>query len=337
MKNAKQVMLMATIIALLLGCQGKQGDPGPTGATGPAGTDLTSTSVNGSFSGTITGTRKDGMALNENFSFTYAPNTEGFSATVGGIQSLNLYRYGTLFGAGSYLNFNLLVSNKGATNQTITLDPTINRNAFSFTKTLTSNQALVVKMDQGLILKDYYVLHPVDPANTVYPFSFTYYFGDNSYAYVYNSYLNINGNTAYGFPTKNGEVVYYYPNYVNGTYGSFAQIVSADGTVSKTSATYGSLKLDYYSSTDYSGYIFRDANGNNLSKTAAVPADTYTITNFTYDKTSGNLSFDFTLNYGGYPKPNSTGNPLTVTGKFTGKVFDSIVNSIGNANNVSDQ
>lgn len=321
-------MAMTTIAAILCGCEGKQGDPGPAGTagatgaagavgpTGATGPDPLARFANGSFSGTITGTRKDGTTpISETFSYTYGPNVEGFYTPVGGAQQLFLNRNLDIFGYNS-MEIYLEIKNKGLANQTVSL-----RNAtLAFSKAITGSQVFVLYTNR-LLLQDYSIVYPVDPANTAYRFNFTYYFGDDSRAYLNYEYKNIDGRTAYGFATKDGETVYY-----DIYSGGFVQIVSADGSVSNASATYGSLYFSYDFNYNYMFY----KNQTNLSKTATAPSDTYTISNYTYDKNTGNLSFDFTLNYGGYPKPNTTTNPLKVTGKFTGKVYDIVVNSIGN-------
>jgi hypothetical protein len=320
MKNFEKVTFAILVIVSLLSCQGKKGDTGPTGAAGAIGAtgpDAQAPFINGSFSGTVTGTRKDGTAINESFSFPYAVSIEGFSTPVAGIQALTLRRQQSaiIYDQGS-VQLYLAIQNKGLANQTVSLVSANYSNQFYFSKQLANNQMLIVDASQGLILSSYTFTYPIDPANTSYNFDFTYYFYSGGVYLNYQS-ENVNGVYLTYFLTKNNDKVYFYQ-------GNFVKIVDASGNVSFTSSTYGSLVL---TQDNKYNYIFKK-DGVDLSKTVTVPADTYSISNWNYDKTTGNLSFNIILNYGGYPKPNSTGHPLTVTAAFTGKIYDQIVNGI---------
>src|SRR5579872_5955009 len=113
MKNIiSSVAILAS--ALLFNCQGKTGDPGPIGATGAAGAngaagtagatgatgpDALAPFVNGAFSGTITGTRADGVTpINETFSYTYDPGYYSLNGSAGQVQTITLFREQSLLG-----------------------------------------------------------------------------------------------------------------------------------------------------------------------------------------------------------------------------------------------
>jgi hypothetical protein len=308
-------IILLTII--LTNCQ--KGDPGPTGAagaTGVAGPDSYASYINGSFSGTVIGTKKDGTTLNETFNYTYSKGPEGYTT----VAPYNLYlSRSDAYSGSNFMRLVLLALNKGQANQTIAIQKNLYYdNYFHYSKE-SGNELFV--LDAPMIFLPYDVVIPVDPSNTNYPFTFTfYYYGSGDYNFNSN-FISENNNQYIGMYTKSGEVVYY--NYPNP--GTFYKIVDAAGNVSTSSSTYGGLVLN---STSDGHYYFKDQAGNDLSKKVTMPADTYSITNYTYDATKSNLSFNFIINLSGYPFPNTTTNPLKITGTFTGKVYDKISNGI---------
>src|SRR5690242_6806216 len=118
----KILFSLSLAVMLISGCT-KKGDPGPigpagadgaagsagaTGATGATGPDAYAQFINGSLSGTITGTKADGTPLNETFNYTYAGPPEGYSST----NLLTLRRSLTYLGTDNML-LTLVALNKG--------------------------------------------------------------------------------------------------------------------------------------------------------------------------------------------------------------------------------
>ncbi len=182
---------------------------------------------------------------------------------------------------------------------------------FSYSKTLSGDQEF--KLYATPILTRTTVVFPIDPANTNYQFDFTFSF-DHSMANV-----NVTTGNFLSFKTKLGEEVFF--SGFNG--GTFVKIVNAQGVASATSAVYGDLVLNQGVTSTY-GYLYFTLNGTDLSKTVVLPADTYALTGYSYDTSNGNMAFNYTIHMGGYPKNNSTKNPLTLTGSFAGKVSQTV-------------
>jgi hypothetical protein len=116
MKKLRLTIYLFTVCALLAACSGDDGDPGPQGQSGAQGakgekgdrgakgdngdqgedgTDTTGEYFKqGSFEGTITGTRRDGTVINETFNYEYRlGDLESFTNT------LYLERYSSAAGA----------------------------------------------------------------------------------------------------------------------------------------------------------------------------------------------------------------------------------------------
>jgi hypothetical protein len=318
--NGKLSLVLMAFILLLFGCQkgdvGPAGPAGATGATGAAGADANQKNINGAFAGTITGKKKDGSALKETFNYTYAYQAEGYTQS----STLDLYRYDEKNNIG-YMTMSLIVKNKGLSNQSVILNKDNDYNTFRFAKE-TSTTSLY-EINGELILSDFNVVIPIDTLKkSTYPLDFTFsypmYSDGTSYAKVNFTSLYENNQNYFGFPTVDGATVYF--GNPNNTTGSFYKIVDAAGNVSSTSSIYGGLSLDYNINNDFIFY----GGGKDISLTVPMKADTYSITNYKYDTSTATLSFNYTMRMGGYPFPNSTRHPLTITGTFTGKVYDSI-------------
>jgi len=324
-------LTLILFISILIGCQ--KGDPGPagptgaagatgaTGATGPVGPDANQKYINGAFTGTVTGTKKDGSPLKESFNYQYATGVEGY--TKSSPSTLYLYRtenYGNNLGS---LSMSLTALNKGLSNQNIVFTKDAYTTSLSFVKETSSTS--LYEVNGRLLLLDFDVVIPIDTLKkSTYPLNFDFYYGIQPGSSPYwglnmASSLNENGKYYYGFSTTDGLVVFFSEPYYG---GAFYKIVDAAGNASFTSATYGGLTLKNNANNNLVFY-----NGTqDLSLTAHMKADTYSITNYKYDTSTAMLSFNFTMRMGGYPFPNTTRHPLTVTGTFTGKVYDSITN-----------
>lgn len=102
-----------------------------------------------------------------------------------------------------------------------------------------------------------------------------------------------------------------------------------DGTGNKTLEV---MEFNFYFSKELSAtkYFQFDAHHNNSERSADIPS-TFELTNYVYDESTGKLSFDFKYDSDG--NYNSTGNPVTITGKFNSgdsKFYQEIVNRKGN-------
>lgn len=323
-------LIVILFIAILIGCQ--KGDPGPTGPagadgatgatgpTGPAGADPSQAYINGAFAGTVTGTKKDGTALNEAFNYTYSYGLEAFEPS--STSTLNLHRTNKYGDNSSELSLALLITNKGLANQSTALISDSDLNYFSFLKETSPGN--LYTLDGHLLLNDFTVVFPIDTLKkSTYPLDFTFNYhvspGSPASCDVSFHYLTENSAPYYGFSTTNGSIAYFnHPT--NG--GAFYKIVDAAGNSSNTSATYDGLTLSQ--DANYNLVFFKGTQ--DLSFTMLKKADTYSITNYKYDVSAATLSFNFTMKMGGYPFPNATRHPLTITGTFTGKVYNSITN-----------
>lgn len=140
MKNTAIKMLAATFVLALIilsGCKKAEAGPkGDTGAQGPQGPVLNMTS-GGYVTGTITGTRKDGVAFNEPFSYTYYFPGMGGSGTLDSLGSsnynFNVQRQVADIFSSSYCNFDITTTSKTASIGTLDIN-------FSFEKALSSSK-----------------------------------------------------------------------------------------------------------------------------------------------------------------------------------------------------
>ena len=217
----------------------------------------------------------------------------------------------------------LTAINKGLGNQSVILTKDAYFNSFSFAKETSSTS--LYEVNGRLLLLDFDVVIPIDTLKkSIYPLNFDFYYGIQPGSSPYwglngASSLSENGHYYYGYSTTDGSVVFFSEPYSG---GAFYKIVDAAGNASFTSTTYGGLTLK----NNANGKLVFYNGTQDLSLTVHMKADTYSITNYKYDTSTATLSFNFTMRMGGYPFPNTTGHPLTVTGTFSGKVYDSITN-----------
>jgi hypothetical protein len=304
-------LTLIVFILFLMGCQ--KGDPGPAGATGP---DANEKYINGAFTGTITGTKKDGSPLKESFNYQYASNgVEGY--TKSSPSTMYLYRAESYGDNLRYLSMSLTALNKGLSNQSIVLTHDNYYNtSFSFAKETSSTN--IYEVNGRLLLADFDVVIPIDTLKkSTYPLNFDFYYGIAPGSSPYwglnlGSSFNENGQSYYGFSTTDGSVVFFNQPYSG---GSFYKIVDAAGNASFTSTTYGGLTLR----NNAKGNLVFYSGTQDLSLTVPMKADTYSITNYKYDTSTAMLSFNFTMRMGGYPFPNTTRHPLTITGTLQAK------------------
>jgi hypothetical protein len=175
-------LLLAVIASLaLVSCEGDQGptgpqgpagakgDAGPTGATGAQGDPALKKT--GSISGTIKGTRQDGVAFNESFNYEYAEEPiEGFD---GQNTSFWLERYSEPNYNSAYAEIRLRVQDKGLQTENIYADYLY----FYFYKELSVNKAFTFSLGSNKIQISNY---KYDASTGKLTFDFTYVGTDNS-------------------------------------------------------------------------------------------------------------------------------------------------------------
>jgi len=285
MKGKLSLVLLAFIL-FLFGCQ--KGDVGPSG---PAGPDANQKYINGAFAGTVTGIKRDGSPLKENFNYQYANGVEGY--TKSSPPTLYLYRAENYGNNLSILSMSLKALDKGSSNQNILLSAD-NSTYFSFSKETSSTS--LYSVSSRFIPMGFNVVIPIDTLKkSTYPldFSFNYFVNGGSAFWGVNNYSSLieNGQYHYGFSTVDGATVYF--SEPNST-GSFYKIVDAAGNTSNTSSIYGGLTLKFDANNNFIFY----SGATNLSLTVPMKADTYSITNYKYDTSTATLSFNYTMRLG---------------------------------------
>lgn len=139
MKTAFKVLAASLVVGsfIFIGCKKAEAGPkGDTGAQGPAG-PVINMSSGGFITGTISGTRKDGVTFSEPFNYTYYFPGLGASGTLdslgGGFYSWDFQRQEADLFSNNYANFYITTSSKTATTGTLSLN-------FRFEKTLSSSK-----------------------------------------------------------------------------------------------------------------------------------------------------------------------------------------------------
>lgn len=325
MKYTRLFFYSLLTASLLVSCKGEDGEPGPQGDAGLQGNSGTILSKSGSIQGTITGTRRDGVALNESFTYEFTYQAlEGISFNSNeetydlGIQRTTETETGYI-----YLGFD--VEEKGTPNERLIGD----NFEFSFIKELSETSLLSVYTEEYNFGDDQSYLTALSRSeNETYLFQ-TY--GDDRIDYNFSYYDNELESYFYGFSTIDGSVVYYennnyrYDETNDFYYGEFYRIVDADGNESFTSALYSQL---IYSQNEDGDAIFRNSStGEDLSETIEI-LNSFEVSNYTYDSATGKMTFDFAVVIDAEADDNSTGNDLTISGTFNsgdGKVYADVV------------
>jgi hypothetical protein len=139
MKTAFKILAATLTLSsfIFIGCKkGETGPKGDQGAAGPAGPVINMTS-GGFITGTITGTRKDGVPFSEPFNYTYYFPGMGGSGTLdsSGTNSYNfsLQRQEADIFSNNYCSINVNTTSKTASTGTLNLNMT-------FEKTLSSTK-----------------------------------------------------------------------------------------------------------------------------------------------------------------------------------------------------
>jgi hypothetical protein len=182
-KNTTLLLAVSASLALF-SCEGDQGPVGPqgaagaTGATGPTGaTGATGAAgeaamdKTGSFTGTLTGTRQDGTAFSETFTYEYSEEPyEGFYDEN---DYAWVYRYSKPNYDAPYAEIRLHVTDKGLETETITADYIY----FQFYKEIDSQKMFRFSLNSGNVETSNF---SYDAATGKLSFDFTYHGTDNS-------------------------------------------------------------------------------------------------------------------------------------------------------------
>jgi hypothetical protein len=262
------------------------------------------TSSASSFSGTVSSSF-NGVIAEETFSFDKSTGVEAFDANM-----VRLYRSGP---NGSNFRLSLIIDEATGT---ISIHP---RDSSHFV--LFSTQVDNRKFATRIYARPIRYFFPVGRQHTQYPFKFEFVehnaLADYSLAKIIEDY---------GYPTQANETVYFSggwpsPWWEHNNYGYFTRIVYADGSSSRSSSTYGGLRLNVGNVPFGNALIIRAPDGRDLSSFDTVEPDKFTFEDYSYDEQTGLMRFKFNITTQGYPRPNSTGSPINIAGDFAGKVL----------------
>jgi len=340
----KSIIYLIIALAVFFSCQGPEGEVGPKGdkgdtgeagipgAPGANGQDGTGFEKKGFIEGTVSGKRTDGTTFSETFKYEYGPTTEGFKYS----DSINQYVFWTSrslniestdFGFPDYTRLYLGVNNKDQANETLLANNRESPIYFGFNKELSGSSIFVIEAEadvNGTIFT-----HPVNPTLNSSAYKFT---TDGKTGY-YLVYANVIPATTF-IKTTDGKTVYFqdisqnYDAVGDYYYGNVVKVLDSNGNIT-TSTPYDQLRLTVNTTGDY---IFRNLSGVDLSSTVTLPGDTFTVSSYQRNTTTGTITFDFTTTINALGRPNTTKNSLTITGKFNsgGKVYTNVVSRKGN-------
>ena len=295
-------------------CAGKDGDPGPAGQpgplgqTGPSGRDAEYGSATaGSIKGNVSGTLSDGTPFSEDFTFNKNLTKGEIDTDNDGYRFLSFERYSD----DMLSRMSMLFRYNENSLQVVDYDNTYpyNKTEFSLTILRSGNKATEIHATPKFFPLD--VRWPIEPTLNHSKFHFDF---------RVNSYGNINiiyQDPVYQFGTEDGSLVSY--DKVSGT---FVQIQNPDGSIATATSPYDELTLAFDSFYPY----FMDESRTNLSTIEIIPSDPLSIKNYSFDKDSGNLKFEFSLTISGSGRAqNNTDHPLTVTGNLDVFVYSTIL------------
>jgi hypothetical protein len=341
MKYTRLLFYALISASLLFACQGEDGEPGPqgepglqgekgdkgdAGENGQDGEDGVGFEKKGFFQGTVSGTRRDGTAFNETFSFEYGPVFEGISeSSRGGLPIFEVYRTADFNDEFNYFYSEFRVTNKNLANESLI----VAQNEYNENMTLNlakeiSPTTLFVLRARPKFISDTYLLAVNSSLNQTYKFIFNE--NGRQFNEEYNEETDEN---LYKFKTSDGKTVYYssFSNYdatLDYSYGNVVRVINANGTTA-SNVPYNQLRFTRRNGS--SDFVFRNTSGVDLSEEIEVPADTYEITNYLRNAQTGVVTFNVTYTIGTIGRYNTTTNPLTITAQFNsgGPVYGDIV------------
>jgi hypothetical protein len=328
MKTFSRMLVLLAAVALF-NCKGKDGEPGPAGATGekgpagaagaqgPAGQSFQQARENGFIKGTIKGTRRDGTAFQEPFEYKMAYSGEGFEKANSLTHVLDLYRTEKPFVSddmwGAYLK--VIVNNKGAANQEVKFGNFY----LTFMKQLDASTRSLFYFNGSAEFASSQVVLPVSRANNA---TYKLVGCARPYSNTYRGEI-INGKSYTIFETTDGSQVFF-ASLSTSASKQFEYLIKADGTKVTSDATWNGVTYKYDSTVR--GSIFVSASGATLHEVLEIPADAQTITNYTYNAATGDLTFDYSVKIEAFRQENTTFSPVEITGsvKATG-LYDGMV------------
>jgi hypothetical protein len=322
MKKTKLLGYLVALSIAVVSCSGEDGDPGPqgaTGATGEQGAAGEGFEKVGYFQGTVSGNRTDGTAFSETFKYEYGSSVLGFEDNFIDISRNNKASY-----TDGYFNANNLLLSGG----TLGADPNFSSLFFRFSKELNATDLFLVYARPYFHDLESYVLQISADHNETYKFSpnsngtisfnTTFYDGMNVYAvYSYNDGFSY---TLY-FSEADGTLQAIFANGDYITSGTFFDL-------------YDQLLFIYNADVGQPTFFDKATDASLHAVIPDVPADQFTVTNYTHDVSTGVMSFDFVLKISQYrPRTgysygfNTSGNDLTITGSFSSgvKTYSNVV------------
>jgi hypothetical protein len=326
----KRLNFLAPLLAFsiaLASCTGDDGEPGPkgdTGDTGAAGADGIGIQKNGFFEGTASGIRTDGTAFSEAFKFEYSESLlQGFEDnTIDILKDDNSESYFSVYDL--ELSGNSLV----VSNTTYLY--------FKLVKELNATDLFVLRARPYFSDKEGYVLELSEAQNATYRFQQRadgLYYNESGY-FDGTDYID-----AYVFETSGSP---YYSFYYNQTNGNLLVVRDNSNGDEFTSGPVFDLynTLVFKNNPSIGSYTFYN-KATNTSLHTVVPevlADTFTVTNYVQNATTGIVTFDYVLKISQYRSKtdsynngqNSTGHDLTITGSFNSgnKVYKNVFSRI---------
>ena len=342
----KVILLSASV--LLSNCKGDQGDPGPAGATGqPGATGITGpagpnaaameqTFENGFVKGTLKGTRRDGTPFEEPFEYKLAYEPEAFYTEKENTQRLDIYRTKVLDwgddGNEPYAYLYLDVNNKGAANQTVN----ISWFELYFNKIQAGRKRFDLREHTNFVPESvYFPISPVHNAKyKLVNYGRDYYNGDSGPNHVGQFFDEAAGKEYYYFTDEadnriffgqitDSPFLYRYEYYLN---PAGTKVVGSPVwyNVRFNASAYGSQADAATSPAFFTTATVANTVQTGLSQQMGVPADTQSVTNYSYNPVTGDLSFDYVINIQQYQPWNTTQNPLEIRGSVKTTIYDKV-------------
>jgi hypothetical protein len=281
------------------GLQGPAGSQGAQGPQGPAGEGYEKAFENGYIKGLIKGTRRDGTGFEEAFEYKMAMNSEGFIRK-GNSHELTLARF-TKRTDENAVQLTLSVENKDKDNQSFKMLYF----KLDLAKILADRSMFIFGTETDFMSK--WVLLPMSVSNNQ-----TYRLTD--YGLEPEFYTESQSKAYNVFTTKDGSRLFFNAIGSRGVEpGTFAYAVSKEDVQNMSSQLYGNLI--------YTDRMFSTTDHVNLAGQFEERADEYEITSYTYNKTTGIVTFNFKVKVGPFSK-NKSYNNAEITGSVSASVFD---------------
>jgi hypothetical protein len=342
----KVILLSASV--LLSNCKGEEGDPGPagaagepgitgvTGAAGPNAAPMEKAFENGFVKGTLKGTRRDGTAFEEPFEYKVAYGPEGFYTENENTQRLDIFRTNLLDWYDDanepYFSLYLDVDHKGAASQTVNLS-WLN---FYFSQTLANRNKFDLRVESSF--KSQRVYFPISPVHNakykLVDYGRDYYYGDSGPNLVGQTTDEATNKEYFYFTDEAGNRIFF--GLITGSVDlyRYEYYLTPAGTKVVGSPVWYNVR---FNASAYGGQanpatspaFFTTASVDHtvqtgLSQAMDVPADTQSVTNYSYNPVTGELSFEYVINIQQYQPMNSTGNPLEIKGSVKTTIYDKV-------------